>query len=64
MNIAKQIISAVAYLLLAPLAGALLSGIDRKICARMQGRKGPSVLQPLYDVYKLMKKQTKIINRV
>ena len=64
MNIAKQIISAVAYLLLAPFAGALLSGIDRKICARMQGRKGPSVLQPLYDVYKLMKKQTKVINRV
>ena len=30
----------------------------------MQGRQGPPVLQPLYDVAKLMKKQTKVINRV
>lgn len=60
----KSIISAVAYILLAPFAGALLAGIDRKICARMQGRKGPSIMQPLYDVAKLFKKQTKVINRI
>lgn len=60
----KSIISAFAYLLFAPFVGALLAGIDRKICARMQGRKGPSVLQPLWDVQKLLKKQTKTINRV
>lgn len=64
MDTVKSIISAVAYLFLAPFAGAILAGIDRKICARMQGRKGPSVLQPLYDVEKLLKKQTKVINRV
>lgn len=58
------IISVVAYLVLAPFAGALLSGIDRKITARMQGRQGPPVLQPLYDVAKLLKKETKIINKV
>lgn len=63
-NIVLPIISAVLYLILAPFLGALLAGIDRKITARMQGRPGPPVLQPLYDVTKLMKKQTKVINRV
>lgn len=58
------VISAVLYLILAPFAGALLAGTDRKITARMQGRQGPPLLQPLYDVSKLMKKQTKVINRV
>ena len=48
------VISAVLYLILAPFAGALLAGIDRKITARMQGRQGPPLLQPLYDVSKLM----------
>lgn len=58
------IVSAIAYVILAPFLGALLSGVDRKICARMQGRQGPPVMQPLYDVMKLLKKQTKVINRV
>ena len=32
--------------------GFLLAGIDRKLVARMQNRKGPSLLQPVYDVLK------------
>lgn len=60
----KSVISAFAYILIAPFAGALLAGIDRKITARMQGRQGPSIMQALYDVAKLLKKQTKVINRV
>ena len=36
-----QAVSVILYLLLAPLAGALLDGVDRKISARMQGRQGP-----------------------
>lgn len=63
-NIVSAVIGAVLYLVLAPFAGALLAGIDRKITARMQGRQGPPLLQPLYDVSKLMKKETKAINRV
>ncbi len=63
-SVVLSIISAVLYLILAPFLGALLAGVDRKITARMQGRQGPPVLQPLYDVAKLLKKQTKIINRV
>lgn len=37
--------------------GCLLSGLDRKITARMQGRVGPPILQPYYDVMKLFDKE-------
>ena len=46
------------YLVLAPFLGGLLDGCDRKISARMQGRIGPPLLQPFYDVQKLFNKQT------
>jgi len=52
------------YLLLAPLAGGLLAGVDRKITARMQGRQGPSILQPFFDLYKLFQKQALVVNNV
>ena len=52
-----------AYLLLAPLAGGLLSGIDRKLTARMQGRRGPPVLQAFYDVMKLWQKENIVVRR-
>lgn len=45
-------------LLFASFAGLLLAGLDRKILARMQKRKGPPVLQPTYDFLKLMGKET------
>ena len=35
---------AILYIVCAPFIGGLLEGIDRKVAARMQGRKGPSVL--------------------
>ena len=54
----KGIIFAIAYVLLAPLVGGILEGVDRKISARMQRRVGPPVLQPFYDVRKLLNKQT------
>lgn len=53
-----------AYILLAPIVGGLLSGIDRKLTARMQGRFGPPVLQPFYDVFKLFEKESMAVNRV
>lgn len=61
---AKVIISIIAYIILAPLAGGIASGIDRKITARMQGRQGPPLLQPFYDVIKLFKKETGVVNHV
>ena len=58
------IIRIIAYIVLAPVIGGLLAGFDRKITARMQGRKGPSVLQPFYDVAKLFSKETLTIGRI
>lgn len=48
--------------ILAPLAGGLLAGFDRIISARMQGRKGPPLLQPFYDVLKLLQKEKIQVN--
>ena len=59
-----QAVSVVLYLLLAPFAGALLDGMDRKISARMQGRQGPPLLQPFYDLAKLFSKQMLAVNSV
>jgi NADH-quinone oxidoreductase subunit H len=41
-------------LLFAAVTGAFLSWFDRKITARVQFRKGPPVLQPFYDFFKLL----------
>lgn len=59
-----SIICVIAYIVLAPFIGGLLAGIDRKITARMQGRIGPSVLQPFYDLSKLLNKGVFKINDV
>ncbi|MBQ5427296.1 MAG: NADH-quinone oxidoreductase subunit H [Oscillospiraceae bacterium] len=53
-----------AYILIFPgflfcfLTGMLLCGIDRKLVARMQKRIGPPILQPFYDFFKLLGKET------
>lgn len=60
----KIILSIAAYIIFAPILGGIMSGIDRKITARMQGRQGPPVLQPFYDVIKLLKKETVFVNHV
>ncbi|HJV65378.1 MAG TPA: NADH-quinone oxidoreductase subunit H [Geomonas sp.] len=52
-----------AFALLAPLAGGVLAGIDRRLSARLQGRYGPPVLQPFFDVLKLMRKERIIVNK-
>ena len=62
MIILYRIISALLYLVLGGFVAGLLAGIDRKLSARMQGRRGPSVFQPFYDVAKLFSKQTLALN--
>ncbi|MGI0049956.1 MAG: respiratory chain complex I subunit 1 family protein [Nitrososphaera sp.] len=52
MAAAVGIAQAAAMIALAP----LLTGIMRKVKARAQKRMGASVLQPYYDLFKLMKK--------
>lgn len=46
------------------LAVALLLGIDRKITARLQNRIGPPVVQPFYDLVKLVKKRPMLLNNL
>ncbi|MCR4763157.1 MAG: NADH-quinone oxidoreductase subunit H [Lachnospiraceae bacterium] len=58
------IIRVILYVLLAPVIGGLLEGLDRVISARMQGRQGPPIVQPFYDVYKLLNKQTIVVNSI
>jgi ech hydrogenase subunit B len=57
-----SIVGAVAFILLAPVVGGLIAGIDRKISAHMQGRVGPPLFQPFYDVGKLFEKEKTVAN--
>ena len=45
-------------LLFVAVGGLLLAGIDRKVLSRMQRRVGPPIVQPFYDFFKLMGKET------
>ena len=45
-----------------PIIGGLVSGMDRILTARMQSRIGPPVLQPFYDVVKLLFKEPLVVN--
>jgi ech hydrogenase subunit B len=55
------VLYALVYILVAPLLGGLIVGIDRKVTARMQGRIGPPILQPFYDVGKLFEKENPVV---
>jgi NADH-quinone oxidoreductase subunit H len=50
-------------LLFAAIVGGLLSWFDRKITARVQFRKGPPILQPFYDFFKLLLVKETILPR-
>jgi len=50
------------WILLAPLLGGLLYGGERVLRARMQRRQGPPLLQPFYDMFKLLDKRTLIVH--
>ena len=57
------LMNAALYIVLAPILGGLIAGIDRKITAKMQGRVGPPILQPFYDVLKLFEKEKVVVTR-
>jgi len=52
-----------AFLVLAPFVGGFLAGVDRKLSARLQGRYGPPVRQPFFDVLKLFQKERIVVNK-
>lgn len=62
MSIVYALIGTLVFAILGPAIGCLLAGLDRKISARMQGRVGPPLLQPYYDVRKLLEKDRVSVN--
>ena len=64
MNLILAATGAVLFLILAPLVGGLIAGVDRVLTARMQNRRGPPVLQPFYDISKLWHKEPAFVNPV
>lgn len=62
MSLPIRIICIVAFIVIGPLLGGLIEGIDRKISARMQRRVGPPIRQPFYDVGKLLDKENVSVN--
>lgn len=42
--------------------GGLIEGVERKISARMQGRVGPKIRQPFWDIAKLLHKENASTN--
>lgn len=63
-NFLAVIIATVIFAIAAPILGCLLAGLDRIISARMQGRVGPPLLQPYYDLRKLIAKDDVSVNGV
>ncbi|HJJ98722.1 MAG TPA: NADH-quinone oxidoreductase subunit H [Methanocorpusculum sp.] len=64
MNLNLIPAGAVLFLVLAPLLGGLIAGVDRALTARMQNRRGPPVLQPFFDISKLWHKERAFANQV
>ncbi|MGM0623679.1 MAG: NADH-quinone oxidoreductase subunit H [Campylobacterota bacterium] len=54
----------IVLLLLAPIIGGLIQGLERVVRARMQRRIGPPLLQPFYDMFKLLDKRAMIVNNL
>jgi ech hydrogenase subunit A len=63
LSLQETMIRLGVYLGLAPLIGGLLAGIDRKLTARMQGRRGPPIRQAFFDVVKLWGKESIVVRR-
>jgi len=59
-----ELYTAIAYLIVGPFIGGLLDGIGRKITARLQGRIGPPITQPFYDLRKLFSRKLDPVNRL
>ena len=51
-----------ASLVGAPVIGGLISGMDRILTARFQARIGPPLVQPFYDLFKLLGKEKTVVN--
>ena len=59
----NPVVRSILALILAPVLGGIIMGLDRKITARIQGRMGPPLMQPFYDIFKLMGKEPFVLHR-
>lgn len=57
MNLALSLLVQVLHLLLMLAAALLLPGLLARLRARLQGRRGPPLLQPAWDMLRLLRKQ-------
>ncbi|MFP5220744.1 MAG: respiratory chain complex I subunit 1 family protein [Acidobacteriota bacterium] len=57
-----KLLLATIAVFLAPVLGGLIAGLDRKTTAWLQSRVGPPILQPFYDVFKLLGKSPMIMS--
>jgi ech hydrogenase subunit B len=60
--VTRTVILIACGLIAGPILGGLVSGMDRILTARMQSRIGPPLLQPFYDVAKLLFKEPLVVN--
>ncbi len=60
----RTILITLLTIVVAPVVGALLTGCDRKLSARLQGRFGPPIVQPILDFLKLWSKAPQLVNRM
>jgi ech hydrogenase subunit B len=58
------IVYGLLFVVFAPVFGGLATGADRILSARMQSRVGPPLLQPFYDMGKLLQKECRQVNPV
>lgn len=59
----KNLLIVIMALVLSPILGCFLAGIDRKLTAHFQNRIGPSILQPFYDFRKLINKENVVVTQ-
>ncbi len=62
LSVINALLITLAVIILAPLAMGLYQGLDRKLTAAFQGRKGPPLMQPFYDIIKLFTKERAVSN--
>lgn len=62
MDLVYKIIICILTIIIAPILGGLIAGIDRVVSARFQSRKGPSIFQPFWDLFKLLGKERFSVN--
>ncbi|MHB0869546.1 MAG: respiratory chain complex I subunit 1 family protein [Chloroflexota bacterium] len=59
----NDLLIVIATVVLGPIVGGFLFGVDRKLTARLQGRYGPPIVQPFYDFIKLWSKSRIVVNQ-